>query len=116
MPYKPRMQHLFQMIIRRRNPEAAEGLFFEATMLAEAGEEADARLAFRHSALLDHRFGGARYNYAALTEKLLGPGTETIAAWEEFVRCAINDSRQRRELIAKVQTHIDDLKKQVAAK
>jgi hypothetical protein len=116
MPYKPRMKHLFQMLLRRRNPEAAEGLFFEATMLAEHGEEADARMAFRHSALLDYRFGGARYNYAALTEKLIGPGPETIAAWEDFVRCAIDDSRQRRELIAKVQTHINDLKAKGAAK
>lgn len=110
MPYKPKPRLLFQMLFRRQNREAAEGLFFEGTYLSDKGEDADARLAFRHSAMLDSKFGGARYNYAALTEKLLGVHADTIAAWEDYVRCSLDDPRQRRETIARVQKHIDELK------
>lgn len=110
MPYKPKMRHLFLILFRRRDPAAAEGLFYEGTFLAERGEEEDARMAFRHSALLDPRFAGARYNYAALTEKTLGAAKETIEAWEDYARVALGDPRQRRETILRVQEHVGVLR------
>ncbi len=113
MPYKPRLRHLFLILFRRRDPGAAEGLFYEGTYLAERGEEKDARMAFRHSALLDGRFAGARYNYAALTEKLLGAHAETVEAWEDYARVAFDDPRQRRETIFRVQEHVGVLRARI---
>lgn len=113
MPYVPKFRHLFRILFRRRDARAAEGLWFEGTWLSEQGEDKDARMAFRHSALLDPEFAGARYNYAALTEKLEGPGTEALAAWEAYLEIAPTDPRQHRETVEKVRDHVRELRRKL---
>jgi hypothetical protein len=110
MPYVPKFKHLFKILFRRRDPAAAEGLYFEGTWLHDTGDEQGARMAFNHARLLDPAFGGAWYNYAALTEKLTGAGKETIKAWEAYVLSAEKDPRQNRETIEKVRQHIRELR------
>ena len=111
MPRKPTPVHVLKMLFGVRDAEAAEGFFFEGLWHAEQGNEEAARELFRAAAMLDKRFGGARYNLAALTEKRLGAAPETIAAWRDYVVCAVNDSRQPAQTIDKVRRHIADLEK-----
>lgn len=110
MPYVPKIRHLLKILLRIRDARAAEALWFEGTWLSEQGDDASARLAFAHSRLLDRRFAGAYYNYAALTEKLTGNTPATIRAWQDYVRVAEGDRRQARDTITRVRAHIDDLK------
>jgi hypothetical protein len=110
MPYIPKLLHLAKMLLRIRDERAAEGLWFEGLWLSERGDDQSARQAFLHSCLLDRRFGGAYYNYAALTEKLLGRGApETRTAWENYIRVAEKDPRQPRATIEKVRGHLAEL-------
>ncbi|MDX2175753.1 MAG: hypothetical protein SF028_04720 [Candidatus Sumerlaeia bacterium] len=114
MPRKPKLVHALKMIFGVRDAEAAEGFYLEGMWSAEQGNEDAARELFRTAALLDKRFGGARYNFAALTEKRLGASPETIAAWKDYVACAADDSRQPAEIIEKVRRHIADLEAKTA--
>ncbi len=109
MPYVPRLGHLFKIMFRIRDPRAAEGLWFQASLLSEEGDDEGARLAFAHARLLDPEFGGAFYNYAALTEKLNGPGPAALKAWRQYLPVAERDPRQARETIEKVRRHVEDL-------
>lgn len=113
MPYAPKLRHLFKILFRVRDKNAAEGLFFEGTYLAERGEEDAAREAFRHAMRLDPDFGGAAWNYAALTEKKLGACAETVAAWREFIAAAQRDGRQREATVLKVAAHLAALEAQL---
>lgn len=112
MPYVPKFRHLFKILLRIRDEQAAEGLYLEGTWLHDQGDDEGARMAFSHARLLDRRFGGASYNYAALTEKLKGPGREALRAWEDYLRVAPGDPRQARDTIDKVRGHVEELKKQ----
>jgi len=108
--YVPKFRHLVKILFRVRDPQAAEGLFYEGTWLAEQELDKEAHLAFAHARLRDPDFGGAFYNYAALTEKMEGNSPKTIRAWEEYVAVASRDARQDRETVAKVEKHVAELK------
>lgn len=107
MPYVPKMRHLFKILLRLRDVEAAEGLWLEGTWLHDNGDEEGALMAFNHSRLLDRKFGGAHYNFAALTEKLNGTSPATIRAWREYITAAEEDPRQSAETIDKVRRHLE---------
>lgn len=109
MPYVPKFKHLFKILFRQRDVKAAEGLWFEGTWLNDQGDPTSARLAFNHSRLLDREFGGAYYNYAALTEKLCGKSAETVQAWKDYLAVAVKDKRQSPQTIEKVRGHVRDL-------
>ncbi len=113
MPYIIQIRHMIKIALRKQDPEVAEGLWLEGTWLNDNGEYEDARLAFRHACLLDKKFGGAYYNYAALTERLTGESKETLKAWEAYLPVAEEDSRQARATIEKVRGHVEDLRKKV---
>ncbi|CAN5453617.1 hypothetical protein BH09SUM1_BH09SUM1_06640 [soil metagenome] len=100
-----------KILFRRRDVLAAEGMWLEGTWLAENGDDKGARDAFSYARLLDRRFGGAFYNYAALTEKLAGKSRVTVKAWKDYLAMADTDPRQPRETIAKVRKHVEDLEK-----
>lgn len=109
MAYVPKFRHLFKILLRLRDPQAAEGLWLEGTWLHDAGDDEGALLAFHHSRLLDRRFGGAYYNYAALTEKLHGPSPRAVRAWRDYLAVAEGDPRQHPDTIAKVRHHVEAL-------
>lgn len=109
MPYVPKLRHLARIFLRIRDEKAAEGLWFEGLWLSEKGDDEGARQAFLHACLLDGRFGGAFYNYAALTEKLQGQSPETLKAWKRYLKVAVTDPRQHRETVAKVTVHVEEL-------
>lgn len=109
MPYRPKLGLLWRVLLRRRDPIAAEGLFFEGTWLAEQGEFADALKAFQHAVRLDPNFGGAWYNIAALTERLEGPGPAALAAWRDYLAHGEADPRQRRDALLRVAAHVKEL-------
>jgi tetratricopeptide (TPR) repeat protein len=109
MPYIPKFRHLAKIVLRLRDEQAAEGLWFEGLWLSERGDDEGARQAFLHACLLDGKFGGAYYNYAALTEKTRGKCPETIKAWKRYLKVAAKDPRQHREVISKVAIHLKDL-------
>ncbi len=109
MPYVPKLRHLVKMVFRRRDRRAAEGLWYEGTWLSDCGDDEGARLAFSHARMLDPSFGGAFYNYAALTEKLKGKCPETLRAWEEYLAVAEEDTRQPRSTVGKVREHLEEL-------
>ncbi len=113
MPYVPKFRTLFKILFGRRDTRRAEGLWYEGTWLGDQGEDEDARMAFRHAVLLDPEFAGARYNYAALTEKLTGRSEETLAAWEAYLEVAPGDARQPRETIEKVRGHVKGLRREL---
>jgi len=110
MPYIPKFNVLFKILFRRQDPKAAEAIWLEGTWLHDQGDIAGARDAFHHARLLDRRFGGAFYNYAALTEKLKGPGPEALAAWEAYLAAASQDKRQATAAVEKVREHVANLK------
>lgn len=109
MPYIPKLTTLLKALFRIRDPRRAEGLWFEGLWLSEQGDDASARQAFLHACMLDNGFGGAYYNYAALTEKLTGNSPDTRRAWARYLTIAPNDPRQPRETIAKVEAHLRQL-------
>jgi tetratricopeptide (TPR) repeat protein len=111
MPYVPKFKHLFKILCRVPDKEAAEGLWYQGLLLSEEGDDESALLAFSHSRLLDRSFGGAYYNYAALTEKKHGRGPQALKAWLEYVVVAESDPRQARETVVKVKGHIADLQR-----
>lgn len=111
MPYVPKFRTLFKILLRQRDPAMAEALWFEGTWLHDNKQYEDARNAFSHARLLDPRFGGAFYNYAAVTERLKGPTQETIDAWKSYVAAALTDSRQKPDIIEKVRRHITEMEK-----
>ncbi len=113
MPYVPKLLTLFKILLRRRDQRRAEALWYEGTWLNDQGETGDARMAFRHSVLLDPEFAGARYNYAALTEKLTGRSEETLAAWDAYLEVAPSDMRQPRETVERVRGHVTGLKREL---
>lgn len=109
MPYVPKLRHLAKIFLRIRDAKAAEGLWFEGLWLSEHGDDEGARQAFLHACLLDGQFGGAFYNYAALTEKLQGASPETIKAWNRYLKVAETDRRQARATVEKVAKHVEEL-------
>ncbi|MCC6546470.1 hypothetical protein IT570_04815 [Candidatus Sumerlaeota bacterium] len=112
MPYVPKFKHLTKILFGQRDVAAAEGLWFEGTWLHEQGDTEGARQAFHHSRLLDRQFGGAYYNYAALTEKLRGAKSEeTLRAWKDYLEVAVNDKRQTAMVVEKVRSHVRDIEK-----
>lgn len=110
MPYVPKFRHLVKILLRMRDVEAAEALWLEGTWLHEMGDDGGALMAFQHSRLLDREFGGAYYNFAALTEKSTGNSPRTIQAWQDYLRVAEKDSRQARETVEKVRHHLEELR------
>jgi hypothetical protein len=110
MPYIPKFKVLFKILFRRQDPQAAEAIWLEGTWLHDQGDAAGARDAFHHARLLDRHFGGAFYNYAALTEKLKGPGAEAIEAWEAYLAAAAHDKRQAAAVVDKVREHLGAMK------
>lgn len=111
MPYVPKFPHLFKILFRMTDRNAAEGLYFEGTWHHDNGDDESALLAFAHARLLDRNFGGAFYNYAALTEKSKGNCPETIKAWRDYLKAAANDSRQTQATVDKVRAHLEALEK-----
>lgn len=109
MAYGPKLSHLFKILVGRRDPQAAEHLFYEGTWLNDQGDFAGARDAFRHAAQLDPGFAGALYNVAALTERLEGKTPAALAAWRAYLAAAPNDRRQKAEAIARVREHVAQL-------
>ncbi len=109
MPYRAKLKHILKSLFRISDPEAAEGIWFEGMWLNDNGEPEAAREAFEHACLLDSRFAGAFYNYAALTEKLEGPGESALKAWRAYVPVAERDNRQPRDAVARVRKHIEEL-------
>ncbi len=116
MPFVPKVSHLFKILFKRQDPKIAEELWFKGSLLADEGDEEGARLAFRYACLFDKNFGGAYWNYAALTEKKLGNCKETRDAWKAYITAAENDSRQARDNINKVRHHLADLEKSTSDK
>ncbi len=115
MKYVPKFKHLFKILFRRQDPEAAEELWLEGTWLHDNEDDEGALLAFRHACLLDRNFAGAYYNFAALTEKHRGNSSETRKAWEEYLQIAEKDSRQKAETIARVREHVQELRQEAEA-
>lgn len=115
MPYVPKSKHLFKILFRRRDQQAAEELWLEGTWQSDNGDPESARMAFNHSRILDPEFAGAFYNYAALTEKLKGMNKESLKAWEDYLRVAPDDKRQTAIVVEQVRAHVEQLKKLVNA-
>ncbi|MCC5877236.1 MAG: hypothetical protein JJU11_13525 [Candidatus Sumerlaeia bacterium] len=112
MPYVPKFRHLFKILFRIQDGRAAEGLWLEGTWLHEQGDDEGALMAFNHARLLDRKFGGAYYNYAALTEKHQGKSPQAMKAWRDYLAMAEEDSRQPRETIDKIRRHLEDLQRE----
>lgn len=110
MPYVPKLKHLAKMLFRVRDARAAEALWLEGTWLHEQGDDEGALVAFGHARLLDRRFAGAYYNFAALTEKARGQGSEALRAWTEYLAVAEHDQRQPRDTVEKVREHVKALR------
>lgn len=112
MAYVPKFKTLFQILFRVQDPAKAEALWLEGTWLNDNNDPEGARMAFRHAALLDRKFGGAFYNYAALTERRFGAHPETLKAWEEYLHAAASDPRQSSDTQEKVRRHVAELRRQ----
>lgn len=110
MAYVPKLTHLFKIMLRMRDRAAAEGLFLEGSIEYEGGDTENARLMFYYGTRLDPTLAGNFYNYAAATEKLKGPGEETIAAWEAYLDAATRDRLQPADQREKVRVHVAELK------
>ena len=111
MPYEPKLRHLFKILFRVRDVQAAEGLYFEGTYLNDQGDTKGAREAFDHARRIDRQFAGAHYNYAALTERMKGSGREALAAWKDYLKAAETDRRQARATVEAVRKHVEELEK-----
>lgn len=112
VPYVPKFRHLFKILFRLQDGRAAEALWLEGTWLHDQGDDEGALMAFHHARLLDRTFGGAFYNYAALTEKQQGKSPKTVKAWRDYLAIAENDSRQAPDTIEKVRRHVEELQKE----
>lgn len=110
MAYVPKLRHLFKILFRLRDRDAAEGLFLEGSVEFDAGNYRDARLMFSYGTRLDPDMAGNFYNLAVVTEKLEGEAASAIAAWEDYVEAAGRDSRQSEATREKVRAHIRELK------
>jgi thiamine kinase-like enzyme len=118
MPYVPRFIHLFKILLRWRDPAAAEGLWYLGTWLHDHEKDtAGARMAFHHARLLDPTFAGAHYNHAALTELIDGrAAATTLRAWEDYLKAAESDRRQARDTVERVRRHVEELRSATAGK
>ncbi|MBX3728457.1 MAG: hypothetical protein KF858_04660 [Candidatus Sumerlaeia bacterium] len=110
MAWAPRLSHLIKILLRRRDPAAAEGLFLEGSIEFENGDAETARLMFLYGTRLDPDMAGNFYNLAVATEKLDGNSPRTLAAWEAYLAAAERDPRQPQETRNKVREHVRTLK------
>lgn len=110
MPYIPKFSHLFKVLLRVRDRQAAEGLFLEGSIEFESGDPEAARRMFLYGTRLDPAFAGNFYNLAVAMEKLNGASRETVDAWEAYLHVAESDSKQSEETRQKVRQHVRDLK------
>jgi hypothetical protein len=113
MAWAPRFGLLFKILLRRRDPAAAEGLFLEGSVEFESGDAETARLMFYYGTKLDPTFAGNFYNLAAATEKLSGASAATLTAWEAYLRVAEGDARQPAQTIARVREHAGEMRRAV---
>jgi len=110
MAYVPKFGHLWKMMFGVRDPDAAEGLFMEASIEFENGNLKDAQRMFLFGTRLDPNLGGNFYNHAVVTEKIEGASAAAIKAWERYCEAAERDPKQSREVLEKAKTHVSELR------
>lgn len=110
MPYVPKFAHLLKILLRRRDTQAAEGLFLEGSIEYESGDLESARLMFYYGTRLDPNLAGNFYNLAVVVERQQGASPAAIRAWEEYLAAAERDPRQGEETRRNVREHLAQLK------
>ncbi|MBI5153610.1 hypothetical protein HZA57_00095 [Candidatus Poribacteria bacterium] len=110
MPYIPKLRHLFKILFRVRDPQAAEGLFLEGSIEFDNGQFETARMMFFFGTRLDPGLAGNFHNLAVTIEKIEGPGRKALTAWENYLRAAKSDTRQSAGAQERAAKHASDLR------
>lgn len=109
MAFTPRFGLLLKVLLRRRDPAAAEGLFLEGSAEYEAGDLESARLAFAYGTRLDPGLAGNFHNLAVVLEKQRGPGKEALRAWRAYLAAADRDPRQPEDAKARARERVREI-------